>query len=108
MTAAEEERARAKTKRQVRYEWSEYRWRRGDEESYVAKDEELSEEMRVRERNANDGVQLAACHSLQGVSCHCAGLLSHSSGLPRAHSRTDIHACTRTNREYTLVMNKPS
>lgn len=36
---------KGKTKRQVGYEWSEYRWRRGDEESYVAKDEELSEEM---------------------------------------------------------------
>lgn len=67
---------------------------------------------RERERNANDGVQLAACHSLQGVSCHRAGLLSHSSGLPRAAllRRTGIHARTRTHkiREYASVMNKPS
>lgn len=73
--------------RQVGCEWSEYRWK----SRTWRKDEELSE--RERE-NANDGVQLAACHSLQGVSCHRAGLLSHSSGLPRAalRRRTGIHA----------------
>lgn len=48
-------------------------------------------ETRVRWRNVNDGVQLAACHSLQGVSCHSAGLLSHSSGLPRVHVHADTH-----------------
>ncbi len=33
-----------KTKRQVGCEWSEYRWRRRDEEMYVEIDEEHSEE----------------------------------------------------------------
>lgn len=55
--------------------------------------EELNgEKKRVWMGAPNDGVQLATCHSLQGVSCHCAGLLSHSSGLPRTYT----HNHTRT------------
>lgn len=67
----------------------------------VELDEKHSEEKQVRWRNVNDGVQLAACHSLQGVSCHSAGLLSHSSGLPRVHIHADMHTHAYTQIKHT-------
>lgn len=71
------------------------------DENHVELDEKHSEEKPVKWRNVNDGVQLAACHSLQGVSCHSAGRLSHSSGLPRVHIHAHTHARTRIKHTYS-------